>query len=41
MRFHFTLAVWGEWHLNQLETHGIPSLRAPGNLDAVDYHISA
>lgn len=41
MKFNFTLAVWGDWHLTQLEKHGIPSLRAPGNLDAVDYHISA
>jgi hypothetical protein len=41
MRFRFTLAVWGDWHLRQLEAHGIPSLRTPGNLDAVDYHVSA
>ena len=41
MRFRFTLAVWGDWHLRQLEAHGVPSLRAPGNLGAIDYHISA
>ncbi len=41
MRFRFTLAAWGDWHLDQLARHGVPSLRAPGNLDAVDYHISA
>ena len=41
MRFRFTLAVWGDWHLRQFEAHGVPSLRAPGNLGAVDYHISA
>ena len=40
MRFRFTLAAWGDWHLDQLARHGVPSLRAPGNLDAVDYHIS-
>ena len=41
MRFCFTLAVWGDWHLDQLARHGVPSLRAPGNLDAVGHHISA
>ena len=41
MRFRLTLAAWGDWHLGQLEAHGLPSLRAPGNLDAVDYYISA
>jgi hypothetical protein len=41
MKFRFTLVVWGDWHLDQLVKHGLPSLRAPGNLDAVDYLISA
>ena len=41
MKFRFTLAVWGDWHLDQFERNALPSLRAPGNLDAVDYHISA
>ena len=41
MRFRFTLAAWGDWHLDQLARHGVPSLRALGNLDAVDYVISA
>ena len=41
MKFRFTLAVWGDWHLRQLEMHGVPSLLAPGNLDAIDYRISA
>ena len=40
MRFRFTLAMWGNWHLSQFERNGLPSLRAPGNLDAIDYHIS-
>jgi hypothetical protein len=41
MRFRLTLAVWGDWHVGQLVAHGLSSLRAPGNLDAVDYVISA
>lgn len=41
MKFRFTLVVWGDWHFEQLVSHGLPSLRAPGNLDAIDYHISA
>ena len=40
MKFRFTLAAWGNWHLSQFERNGLPSLHAPGNLDAVDYHIS-
>lgn len=40
MRFRFTLTLWGDWHISQLEKHGLPSLKAPGNLDAIDYHIS-
>lgn len=40
MKFLFTLAVWGDWHLSQFERNGLPSLKAAGNLDAVDYHIS-
>jgi len=40
VRFRFTLAVWGDWHLSQFERNALPSLRAPGNLDAVGYHIS-
>jgi hypothetical protein len=41
MKFRLTLAVWGKWHLDQFETNALPSLRASGNLDAIDYHISA
>jgi hypothetical protein len=41
MKFRLMLVVWGDWHLDQLTSHGLPSLRAPGNLDAIDYHISA
>jgi len=41
MRFRFTFVVWGDWHIDQFVKHGLPSLRAPGNLDAIDYHISA
>jgi hypothetical protein len=41
MRFRLTLVVWGDWHVGQLVAHGLPSLRASGNLDAVDYVISA
>lgn len=40
MRFLLTLAVWGDWHIDQLVRNALPSLRAPGNLDAVDYVIS-
>lgn len=40
MKFRFTMAAWGDWHISQLERNGLPSLRAPGNLDAIDYHIS-
>jgi hypothetical protein len=41
VKFCLTIVVWGDWHLDQLEAHGLPSLRAPGNLDAIDYRISA
>jgi hypothetical protein len=41
MRFRFTFVVWGDWHIDQFVKHGLPSLRAPGNLDAIDHHISA
>lgn len=41
MKFRFTLVVWGGWHLDQLVAHGLPSLRAPGNLDAIDHFIAA
>ena len=27
MRFRLTLAAWGDWHLGQLEAHGLPVLR--------------
>ena len=40
MKFRFTLALWGDWHLSQFERNGLPSLRAAGNLNAIDYHIS-
>ena len=41
MKFCLTIVAWGDWHLDQLETHGLPSLRAPGNLDEIYYRISA
>jgi hypothetical protein len=41
MRFRFTLVVWGDWHIGQFVRHGLPSLRAPGNLDAIDHVVSA
>jgi hypothetical protein len=41
VKFWLTLVVWGDWHLSQFEAHGLPSLRAPGNLEAVDYRIAA
>ena len=40
MRFRFSLAVWGDWHIDQFIRHGLPSLKTPGNLDAIDYIIS-
>jgi hypothetical protein len=39
VRFRFSLAVWGDWHINQLISHALPSLKASGNLDAIDYVI--
>jgi hypothetical protein len=41
MRFRFTFVVWGDWHIDQFARHGLPSLRAPGNLDAIDHVVSA
>jgi hypothetical protein len=41
MKFRFTLVAWGDWHIDQFVRHGLPSLRAPGNLDAIEHHISA
>jgi hypothetical protein len=32
--------VWGDWHISQFIKHGLPSLKAPGNLDAIDYVIA-
>lgn len=40
MKFRLTLAVWGDWHINQFIKYGLPSLKAPGNLDAIDAVIS-
>ena len=40
MKFIFTLSVWADWHVNQFFKNALPSLRAPGNLDSVDYRIS-
>lgn len=40
MKFVFTLSVWADWHVNQFFKNALPSLRAPGNLDSVDYRIS-
>lgn len=40
MKWRFSLAVWGDWHINQLIAHGLPSLKASGNLDAIDYVIA-
>ncbi len=40
MRFRFSLAVWGGWHVGQFVAHGLPSLKAPGNLDAIDHVIA-
>lgn len=41
MRFRFSLAVWGQWHIDQFITNALPSLKAPGNLDSIDYVIAA
>ena len=41
MRFRFSLAVWGDWHINQFVTNGLPSLKVSGNLDSIDYVIAA
>ena len=40
MKFRFSLAVWGEWHIDQFIRNALPSLKAPGNLDAIDYVIA-
>ena len=40
MRFRFSLAVWGEWHVGQFVAHGLPSLKARGNLDAIDHVVA-
>lgn len=40
MRFIFTLSIWADWHIDQFVRNALPSLMAPGNLDAVDYCIS-
>jgi hypothetical protein len=40
MKFIFTLSIWADWHIDQLVRNVVPSLRAPGNLDSVDYLIS-
>lgn len=40
MMFRFSLAVWGDWHIDQFVRNALPSLKAPGNLDAIDYVIA-
>ena len=41
MKWRFSLAVWGQWHIDQFITNGLPSLKATGNLDVIDYVIAA
>lgn len=40
MKFRLTCAVWGDWHVDAFLRYGLPSLQAPGNLDALDYTLA-
>lgn len=40
MKFRLTTVVWGEWHVDAFLRYGLPSLLAPGNLDAIDYTLA-
>ena len=40
MMFRFSLAVWGDWHIDQFVRNALPSLKAPGTLGAIDHVIA-